>query len=89
MGRLIQAAHFYALNFTIWESLIMTSDLIRKVLVAGVAVAALSAAACSKPAEPAADNTANAAAPAENAMAPGNAMAPADNMMAPAANTAS
>ncbi len=67
----------------------MTTDLMRKILVAGAAVAALSVAACSKPAEPAADNTANAAAPAENAMAPGNAMAPADNAMAPAANTAS
>jgi hypothetical protein len=69
----------------------MTNDLLRKVLVAGAAVAALSVAACQKPA-PAAD-TANTAAPAAdaNAMAPAaNAMAPADaNAMAPAANTAS
>jgi len=65
----------------------MTTDLLRKVLVAGAAVAALSVAACSKPAPPA-DNSA-AAAPADaNAMAPTNSAA-ADNAMAPAANSAS
>jgi hypothetical protein len=64
----------------------MTTDLLRKVLVAGAAVAALSVAACQKPA-PAADAS-NTAAPAADA-APANAMAPADNAMAPAANTAS
>ena len=61
----------------------MTNDLMRKLLVAGAAVAALSVAACSKPAPPA--DTTNAAAPADtSAMAPsGNTMAPADNAMAP------
>ncbi len=46
----------------------MTSEVLRKLLVAGAAVAALSVAACQKPA-PAADNTADANAPATNAMA--------------------
>ena len=41
----------------------MTSEVLRKLLVAGAAVAALSVAACQKPA-PTADNTADANAPA-------------------------
>ena len=67
----------------------MTSDLMRKVLVAGAAVAALSVAACTKPAAPVdasnttINETTSTTAPAENAMAP------ADNAMAPAANSAS
>ncbi len=60
----------------------MTSEVLRKLLVAGAAVAALSVAACQKPA-PAADNTADANAPAA---APVDANAPATNAMATDAN---
>ena len=42
----------------------MTSDMLRKLLVAGAAVAALSVAACGKPAEKAEDAADAAAAPA-------------------------
>ena len=45
----------------------MTSQLLRKVLVAGVAVAALSVAACQKPADKAADSAAAASTDAANA----------------------
>ena len=58
----------------------MTSEVLRKLLVAGAAVAALSVAACQKPA-PAADNTADANAPAA---APVDANAPAANAPADA-----
>jgi hypothetical protein len=76
----------------------MTSEVLRKLLVAGAAVAALSVAACQKPAATDANNApaADATAPATNAMAPAdanaanaadtNAMAPASNAMTPAAN---
>lgn len=66
----------------------MTTDLMRKILVAGAAVAALSVAACNKPAEPAADNTTTTET-TNTTTETTNAMAPADNAMAPAANTAS
>jgi hypothetical protein len=62
----------------------MTTDLMRKVLVAGAAVAALSVAACSKPADKPAD--ASAAPAADAAAAP--AAAPATGAMAPAAPAA-
>lgn len=63
----------------------MTTDLMRKVLVAGAAVAALSVAACSKPA----DKPADASAPAADASAPAAApAAPAADAAAASANTA-
>ena len=63
----------------------MTSTFLRSMLVAGAAVAALSVAACNKPAAP--DNAANNAADSAPAVAAdNNAMAPAANAMAPAAN---
>ena len=66
------------------------TDLMRKVLVAGAAVAALSLAACNKPAPVDASNTTTTTTETTNTMAPAeNAMAPADNAMAPAANSAS
>ncbi len=57
----------------------MTSEVLRKLLVAGAAVAALSVAACQKPA----DKT-DAAAPAADASAPAAADASAMNSTAPA-----
>ena len=54
------------------ETTTMTTDLMRKVLVAGAAVAALSVAACSKPADKPADAS---AAPAADAAAPAAATA--------------
>lgn len=67
----------------------MTSEMLRKLLVAGAAVAALSVAACGKPAEkaeeaPAADAAATAEAPAADAAA----TAAADAAAAPAADAA-
>ena len=52
----------------------MTSNLVQKLLVAGVAVAALSVAACNKPAASADNSTpaADASAPADNSMAANN-----------------
>jgi predicted outer membrane protein len=69
----------------------MTSDVLRKVLVAGAAVAALSVAACSKPADktdaaaPAADASPAPAADAAsgNAVDAGNAMAAAPGNTTP------
>jgi hypothetical protein len=72
----------------------MTSEVLRKLLVAGAAVAALSVAACQKPADktdaaPAADATAPATADANAAAAaaaPADANAAATNAMEPATN---
>jgi hypothetical protein len=76
-----------AFTNTLRESMTMTTDLMRKVLVAGAAVAALSVAACSKPADKPADAS---AAPAADASAPAAApAAPAAGAMAPAAADAS
>ena len=63
----------------------MTSDMLRKLLVAGAAVAALSVAACGKPAEKAEDAAATAEAAATTAT---DAAATADAAAAPAADAA-
>ncbi|HEY1447542.1 MAG TPA: hypothetical protein VGF33_03330 [Caulobacteraceae bacterium] len=65
----------------------MTKPILNTMLVAGAAVAALSVAACSKPADTttaAADNTANAMAPAATSEATNTAANTADNTAAPA-----